>query len=145
MIYEIVNPSDPYTIDCPDLEIATAFNLFFGGPYALEPQDGGESVPIFLFMSNESYHKWCVERFGLEPGKLLHRVIEERTEEFADALDSVLIGDREKFELQARTMSFEQRRQFRRRWHDEQRSSLQDIGMLCWDKAFKIRQGNKHG
>lgn len=51
MKFEIINPSDPYTMEADDLEIAAVSVSFLGdGKYALEGIDDaqGNNVPMFL-------------------------------------------------------------------------------------------------
>lgn len=49
MLYEIINPSDPYTLHADDLEVAAIVASLIGeGQYALEPQEpDGVKVPLF--------------------------------------------------------------------------------------------------
>src|SRR5689334_11726557 len=94
MVYEIVNMSDPYTVEVPDLEMAAAVCVLLGsGQYALQPLDqGGEEVPVFL---GGTAHEWFRAHFDADASDVVQRVMNLRREALADALDSVLIGYRE--------------------------------------------------
>src|SRR5262245_29539857 len=99
MLYEIINPSDPYTIDCPDLAIATVACVLLGaGQYAFVPQDGtttdeevklgDRGVPMFLFGGEDAF---ATKHFGMTMQGLLRDVrnAPERRLALATALDSV--------------------------------------------------------
>ena len=51
MLFEIMNPSDPYTVVAEDKEIAAVACIVLGtGTYAFKPIDVGDfEVPLFLF------------------------------------------------------------------------------------------------
>ncbi len=143
MLYNIVNPSDGYTIDCPDLEIATIACCLLGrGQYAFEPlEDSGVSVPLFLFGGVEAF---CAEHFKQPFETVREWVMAHRTEDLAAALDSVIIGryaeDRQIFYESAPTERdlFEI---YRFAYHDRRRSSLNDIGGRAYAMAAKLRAG----
>ena len=100
MLYEIINMSDPYTIEAKSLDVAFIACMFLGeGQYALRAlQDGGEDVPLFLFGGCE---KWCVEHLSEEFEAVVNRVMtdEAKRTELADCLDSCLIGHAEDREV----------------------------------------------
>lgn len=129
MLYKIINPSDDYTIACPDLEIAfVASVLLGGGNYSFSPQDGGEDVPIFMFGGAD---KWCEAKLDGTVEQVIETVARERRAELADALDSVLIGS---FDTRSREIAD------RARDHDDRRSSTNDIGRQAWAIAAKLRK-----
>ena len=46
MIFEIINPSDKYTIEAEDWQVACVVNLIVGrGQYALQEIDGDHNMP----------------------------------------------------------------------------------------------------
>jgi len=143
VIYEIVNPSDAYTIVAADFEVATVACLLLGnGQYAFDPlEDGGEKVPLFLFGGADA---WCRKRFGTGCETLVRRVILGRHESLAACLDSCLIGRldaRREYESALRLIETEtNREQFRRERHDRRRSSLNDIGARAWKMAKNLRE-----
>jgi len=127
MLYKIINPSDPYTIECPDLEIATiACTLLGGRQYAFEPIGNGIVVPPFLF---GGINKFCERNFACGFDALRDRVLTERALDLATALDSCIIGDRSAYlEQLANLQPDSSPVAFANTWHDEHRSSLNDIG-----------------
>jgi hypothetical protein len=113
MQFEIINPSDPYTMQAPDLKIAAVVVVLLGqGKYALKCTDGrSEGVPLFLFGGHD---KWFINQFGTNLSDTIDKVIEERAEELALAFDSVTLGR-------------------------DERSSMNDIGGRAQQYAKNVR------
>lgn len=64
MLFEIINPSDPYTMESDSLEVAAvAVCLLGSGAYGLKELDSSEplEVPIFLLGGHD---EWFQEKFG---------------------------------------------------------------------------------
>lgn len=141
MIYKIVNMSDPYTIECPDLEIATVCCVLLGrGEYEfLNVTDPAKpSVPMFMFGSEE----FSKEHFhGMSINRVVHLALANRPHDVANALDSVIIGDRKLYEKAVEFVKSELRKSFREQFHDQVRSSMNDIGRRAWQMAEDIRNG----
>lgn len=80
VVYELVNPSDKYTLESADPAAAVAACLYLGnGAYGLEDEFGETVCPLFLFgKAEEELQVWSEERFGLTVADLL---------ELADDLD----------------------------------------------------------
>lgn len=115
MKFNIVNPSDPYTMEAPDLEIAAVAGCFLGvGKYPLAGigADSGEHVPGFMYGGHD---EWFTEQFGSNFLETSERVIEQRGEELALALDSVTL-------------------------QSESRSSMNDIKARAQDLSSAVRQ-----
>lgn len=94
MEFEIINPSDPYTITAPDLEIAAAAVVLLGnGKYSLEGKDGTPDVPFFLFGGHD---EWFQEKFDRSLNESIEWILGSRAEELAACLDSVKIGSAER-------------------------------------------------
>ena len=96
MKFEIVNPSDPYTIEAADMEVAAVAICFLGlGRYALKGigEDAGQDVPIFLFGGHD---EWFVAKFGMNFEDTSNHVADHRAGELADAFDSVKLGRAER-------------------------------------------------
>jgi hypothetical protein len=146
MLYEIINPSDPYTIEVEDFDVAAVACVMLGrGTYGFVPIDatGAErnapSVPIFFF---GSVGDWFHVTFGVSLSGLLDRVLAEKREALATALESVLIGEpaqRATFFATAPTdrAEFEIARAV---WHEARRSSMNDIGARAWELACRVRK-----
>lgn len=142
MLYRIVNPSDSYTIECQDLEVATiACCLLGGGQYGFEPLEAGApEVPLFLFGGVADF---CRQHFSAEFEDVMQRVKEQRTDALADALDSVLIGRSAEGRRRFYEAAPSERGAFlvyRLAYHDEKRSSTNDIGRRAYHMAIKFRE-----
>lgn len=110
MKYEIVNPSDPYTLETDNLEAAAVACFFLGsGKYALTDEEGNQAVPFFLFGGHD---EWFKEHFGYGFEESIDRVDKQK---LVEALESVSMGS-------------------------EKRSSLNDIGGRAKDFATECRE-----
>jgi hypothetical protein len=50
MLFKIVNPSDPYTIEASSLDVAVMDSVLLGqGNYQFTSLDGGQDIPFFAF------------------------------------------------------------------------------------------------
>lgn len=91
MKFNLINPSDAYTMEAEDLEVAAVAVCFLGaGRYALEGigEDQGQDVPIFLFNGHD---EWFTEKFGMNFEDTSNRVVNHRAEALATAFDSVTL------------------------------------------------------
>lgn len=142
MLFEIINPSDKYTVQAPDLEIAAvACTLLGEGKYAFQGLDNDAEVPLFLFGGHD---EWFSDKFGASFSEVTGRVMAARRAELADCFDSVLIGD------EAHRKAFEKgleliddpvkREQWREHWLDERRTSMNNIGGRAWGIARRLRE-----
>ena len=98
MKFEIINPSDAYTMEAVDLQVAAVACCFLGdGRYGLEAlgedRNKDRDVPIFLLGGHD---EWFSEKFGLTFGACAENVMKQRTDELADALDSVALKSGER-------------------------------------------------
>lgn len=117
MMYKIVNPSDPYTLEANNLETAAVVCVFLGeGRYELQEcetseNDGAVAVPFFMFGGAD---KWFKDHFGRSLDESINHV---GYPAIAAVLDTVLIGSPGK--------------------RDYERSSMNDIG----GKAKRLAAG----
>lgn len=149
-IYEIINPSDPYTMRCDDVAVVAASLLFLGrGQYAAEPYfplakaSAISTVDVPMFAVGIDVKQWFSDRYDIDD---LDAWIRENRLRIADALDTVLIGmpeERDALDETLAEMTEEQRAAFLDRRHDKMRSSLNDIGMNASIIAEKLREGFK--
>lgn len=147
MLYEIINPSDPYTIEADSLDIAFMACVLLGnGQYEFRPfEDGGTPVPFFMFGGTD---EWCKEHLG----KTFHEVADDvrvnKREEMAKCLDSCLIGsanDRRTYYLGLELIEDPVKRErWWFEWHDKRRSSLNDIGGRAHKMAQNFRKPIGH-
>lgn len=101
MRFDLINPSDPYTLEADDLEIAAvAVCLLGNGKY---PADAlcddanlGNNVPAFLFGGHD---EWFTKRFGGTFEEVVDRALKERGDAVARALESVTLGRAERTSL----------------------------------------------
>lgn len=68
--YTIINPSDPYTLEADDLQVAALVVSLLGeGKYALDAEDGGPGVPLLMLRDPD---EWFVAQFGTTLGETMH-------------------------------------------------------------------------
>jgi hypothetical protein len=137
MLFEIINPSDKYTIEAPDLEIAALAVCVLGeGKYALQGIDNTNEVPIFLFGGHDD---WFKKKFGRSFGYSLE--LSDKAK-LADCLDSTLIGDandRKQFNAARTAVSPEVFEGWRAGWTGARCSSLNNIGRRAYAYAEALR------
>jgi len=146
MLYEIINMSDPYTIEASSLDVAFVACLLLGdGQYGFKPlEDGEEEIPLFLFGGCK---EWSQKHLRENPQAILDRVTTDAAKrlELADCLDSCLIGrqqDRETYRSGFDLIDDPAKRErWRAKWHDDRRSSLNNIGGRAYLMATKLRPG----
>jgi hypothetical protein len=138
VIFNIVNPSDKYTLETDDFETACIVAIFLGnGMYSLEQLDG--DLEMQFFFGDPS--GWFQEVFGNSFEVSVKRCLTEKQTKLIEALDSVLIGDRKMYyEGLALIDNEEKRKEWRMKWHDRNRSSMNDIGGRAWAIAEKLRR-----
>ncbi len=115
MKFEIINPSDPYTMEADDLEIAAvAISILGNGKYPLNGlgDAAGQDVPPFLLGGHDH---WFNEKFGADYATVAKRAIETRGDALARAFESVTL-------------------------QSERRSSLNDIGFTALRYAAQVRE-----
>ncbi len=129
MIYEIINPSDPYTFEAEnDRDAIVVVAVLGGGMYGAARQDG-EKVNGGLYFGHESGDAEAA--FVADIGKPLGEYLTERATALRAAFDSVLIGsfaDRDGWVDSVSKMSPEDAAKYTIERHDRKRSSMNDIG-----------------
>lgn len=140
MLYEIINPSDPYTLRADDLRTAAVACVLLGrGHYALNPLEaGGEVVPLMLLGTAD---EWFLSHFGKSAEETVVEVMRdpEAAGRLAECLESCLIGKpKDRAEAELRVLVGEESRLKR---YDELRSSLNDIGRRAYAMAKRLRDG----
>jgi hypothetical protein len=125
MLYEIINPSDKYTIDCESFAVALVCNILLSdGKYGFKPIDhDGDSIPINLF---GDYPDEVYAAANAKNADELFSWARQNSDPIATALDSVRIGGKEA-------------RQDCKSTHDQKRSSINDIGRRAWKYAAMLR------
>lgn len=126
-VYEIVNPSDYYTLESDDVGLACIACMLLGeGHYGLDDvaNPGVEVCPMFIFGGDPE--GWLKEKHGLDIGD----VLKNRRGDLAKILRSVRIGDREQAFAAEDVVA----------WHDKKRSSMNDIGRRAWRLADALEE-----
>lgn len=144
MLFEIINPHDPYTIAADDLEIAAVAICILGeGKYSLKELSGDKSayVPMFpVSGQDEWFKKW----FGRTFEESMLYASEQRTACLVKCLASVMIGDaknRRAFEeLLSKAESADAYITSLNKIHDAIRTSQVDIGRTAWGMADFIQE-----
>jgi len=132
MFYEIINPSDEYHFEAPDLEIAAVCLAVLGeGKYGGRPdEEGGTSIPIFMFGNDPDV--WFKKQFNKTFEETLHDVLNTRKNELADAFESVTIGTLADQKMLADAMKEipdqKGRNAYKKKWINKRRTSMNDIG-----------------
>lgn len=139
MLFEIINPSDPYTMRAESFqEAAVAICLLGEGRYGLQEIDGEHEVPIFLF---GGANEWFTKTFGHDVEDCYKRADWSR---IADVLGSVTIGSETDLKIYERTMAAltdpDSREKFAEIWLDERRSSMNNIGRRAQALAKNLRE-----
>lgn len=140
-VYEIINPSDTYTLKAASDEVATLAILLLGnGNYGGHKRgDDAFSVPMTLFSRNPQAE---VDAAFAKYGGFI-AAIKAMNQDVAEALESVLIGsfsDRDIAESALLQMpEVEQRVKWLRDRHNTMRSSMNDIGKTALNMAEKLR------
>jgi hypothetical protein len=123
MLFDLINPSDHYTFKAESLECAALATTILGsGQYGAEQLDGDAAVPIFMT------EQWFRENFGRSTQDSLDLYRGERLQELIACFDSVLIGNRDEYERTLPLIAADKRDEWTAYWHDQRRSSMNDIG-----------------
>lgn len=135
-LYELINPSDPYTFYAPSIEVAGVCAALLSTSFGAKSVGDDESTPVLF-----GWQEWLDER-GINMDW-----IDEHREEIAAAFDSFLIGDAAKradVESMLKMLPEERRVEWRNERQDRQRTSLSQIGEAAYVNAAKLRAGGKH-
>ena len=138
--FEIINPSDRYTLLADDFQLACVVCMLLGnGRYGLQEIGGDRHMPI-LFLGGGD--EWAQATFGKSITELLEQTTKDRPAlaGWAGCLESVLIGDRATYNAALSKIDDPAKRAaWRDEWHDRHRSSINDIGGFAYKWAANIR------
>lgn len=114
MKFEIVNPSDPYTMQADDLRIAALACILLGeGKYGLRSEDGSTAMPLFILGGHDA---WFVEKFGATLQHVYDSIVADSLPALAACLESVKLPG------------------------GAERSSMNNIGGYAAEMAVRIRE-----
>lgn len=131
-VYEFNSPSDPYTFEAPDLDVAAVVTFLVGGGQAgATPVDGGDEVPIFLFGGSEA---WVQTKFGRDLEPWFAVTMATRKSEIIASLESFLHG-----EERDRSFWGLASREDRAAYNEKRRSSMNAIGKRAFALAENLR------
>jgi hypothetical protein len=137
-LYEIITPSDKITFETDNEQALQVGFLMIcqSGMIGLKRLEDGEHVrPLF------ADEVWASEAIPTD----LNQYLDENAWTVADALESILYGDasdRRLFDEATKTMSPEEKRQFREKWNEEKRTSMTDYGTPALRYADKLRRNH---
>ena len=139
MIFDISNPSDPYTPETDRPDLAAVVCMALGdGQYALHDMDGEERCPFFMF--GDDPVEWFENEFGYD---LQDAMTDPK---LADVFDSVLLcdaADRQSYYDALKYIDDEEKREaFRAEWLEKRRSSMNNIGKRAMQWAKSLREKN---
>ena len=143
-LYEIINPSDPYTFRASDDKVAEAVVLILGeGKYACRRCSDGEDIGAMIaFIGKADAEKYIEENFGN-----LGQWLKAHRDEITEAMESVLcmgVGQRYTYESALELIEGdEKKKKYRDDVHDKLRSSMNDIGGYAWKLAAAYRRATE--
>ena len=139
-VYEIVNPSDYYTFEAEsDLVADLAMLIVALGKMPPAALDGSFQGAFWLMGTTEDgLQKYFKEEHGRD--EPLGDLIVQFRPQIADALESVVIGDRQLYFGALTIVEESKRGEFKAMWYDARRTSMNDIGGCCWRFAEDIRR-----
>ncbi len=124
MLYELVNPSDPYVFQADSFPVAVTTAWLISSMYEANPEDGDDYFGIPSFMEDPA--KEYKEQFG----DSIEDFINKHNAEIVDALQSLVLGgfkDYRQYLLAVEMIDDpEKLMAFREKWNDR-RSSMNNI------------------
>lgn len=135
-LWELINPSDPYTFRAPDVRVAGVVACMLSPSYGAKLVNGDERSPMMI-----GWDQWCVKHVIDEVW------IESHTHEIVEAFDSFLIGAVEdRAAADAFIAEFQtpiDARNWKLERQDLLRTSLSAIGEAAYSYADKMRRNLK--
>lgn len=143
ILYEIVNPSDHYTLKAANYPAAWAAILLLGnGLYGLKqidppPQGAADVFRLSPFADEAELEAVSKEICGCSLSEFI--AIPDNMDHMAAALESVVIGDRKLYEATIAALAPGKRAAWAKQWKDRNRSSTSDIGASAAWAAGRLR------
>lgn len=137
MLFEIANPSDPYTMEAKDFQTACVAACILGeGKLGLTEIGGDHSMPVFIFGGHD---EWFTENFG----KDFKTTMEETSKkDIAEALESIFYGytvERELLEAKKELLPPDSFLIWKAAYTENHRSSMRNIEWNASKIAESIR------
>ena len=137
MLYELINPSDPYTFEAKDRETAALAVFLLStsyGAHCLTEEREENDVPVFLFGGSKEWYQDTFKRTPDEGLAILKEDVRER-------LNSFVLGnehDRQIYQHAVDNIKGARKRtEFIKLW-DDRHSSLNDIGDIVFKTASNL-------
>lgn len=142
MLFEVINPSDPYLFEAPELEIAAlAVCLVGNGRYAAQEVDGEANVPLFLLGGHD---EWFQAQFGRTFEQSLDYCRHEKLAALVACLESFFYGTPELAKMYHKGLELLEdpvkQVQWKTEWKETHRSSMNDIGARAWAYAARLKE-----
>lgn len=135
-LYELVNPSDPFTFRAPSGECAACAVLLLSRSYMAKEVNGEWQSPLLLF--GDPLVTWQAEF-----GRSVNDSLEDCKPQLAEVFESFVLGspaDRRHYESTLELIDDPDKRQkFQEQWADR-RSSMNDIAGAARHYAQQLRQ-----
>lgn len=133
-LYELINPSDPFTFEAPDILVAGVAVALLSTGFGARCIDGSsdDQTPV-LFGWSEWLASYGVDDAWVESHRL----------QLADAFDSFLIGggaERNDLQRAMELMTPEAREQFKADRNERHRTSMNNIGRAAYARAKRLRE-----
>jgi hypothetical protein len=135
VLFELINPSDPYTFEAESIEIAGVVTVILSSSFGAKSLDPPyESTPILF-----GWDAWLADR-GID-----NEFLSTNAEAIARAFESFIIGsasDRRELELVLKELPVERRESFIRERQERMRSSFNQIGERAYMLAKQFQKMN---
>ncbi len=131
-LYELINPSDPYTFYAESLQVAGLVACTLSHCFGAREIESGEQTPILI-----GWKLWF-DSWGVDDVW-----IKANASQIADAFDSFLIGscsDRKLIEETLAELPEDARKRFIERRQERNRSSLNRIGEAAYEYGKQFRK-----
>lgn len=139
MIYEVINPSDPITLESDDELVACITTLLLGeGAYPLESEDGRDVLPMFLFKNADAQLDAWLKEHGITN---LGDYLIKNHKKISECLYSVVVckvRDRK-----ALIAAFGNDREKWKKFNEERHGSLNDISGYAFALAKRYEKPPK--
>lgn len=127
MIHEIINPSDPYTIECDDMALLTASIFVLGeGKLGTSSEETDFTVPITIFLP-EGGAVYFENEFNID----FESYVETNKVRIGECLGTVVLGkvsDRDKYFEFIKNDDKDEREKLIEKWYDENETSSSQLG-----------------
>ena len=130
-LWELSNPSDPYTFYAPDMEVAALICLYQGGQVGAQliTAESTDAVHTPFFMLGGA-EEWFQANYNRSP----QESFAARQKECGEAMCSMVVGSpkaRQEYESKVASFSKDETdrcEMFKAGWHDSHRTGMNDFG-----------------